>query len=85
MFRNILLNLKNPALIGIIGYNTHKFTNCYYGYENIPEGKIISGKEFKELTNGEVQLKILQKDMKHHDLQYVFGENEMRDCYSFCK
>jgi|694.fasta_scaffold99465_4 hypothetical protein len=83
MFRNIILILKNPAIIGIIGYNTYKFTNCYYGYENIPERKIISGKEFKELTNGEVQLKILNKNMKHHDLQYVLGENVMIDRYSF--
>jgi hypothetical protein len=83
MFKNIILNLKNPALIGIIGYNTHKFTNCYNGYENIPEEKIISGKEFKELTNGEVQLKILKKDMKQYDLQYVLGENKISDCSSF--
>jgi len=83
MFKNIILKLKNPALIGIISYNTHKFTNCYYGYENIPEGKIISGKEFKELTNGDVQYKILHEDMKHHDLQYVLGENIMPNSSSF--
>lgn len=83
MFKNIIHNLKNPAIIGIIGYNTYKFTNCYYGYENIPEGKIILGKEFNELTNGEVQLKILNENMKHHDFQYVLGKNEMIDCCSF--
>jgi len=48
-------------------------------YENrsIPFQKIMSGKEFNNLSKDIIHLKVLRNDMLHHDLQYKKDYNEI--------
>jgi hypothetical protein len=59
------------------------YTTIYSrGYDNVPCDKIISGREFNELTNGQTQLKVMSDKMIHKDYKYVIGENLLNGKFS---